>query len=232
MVRREAARPTALRRMVFPEGMEVREAAGAPTQIVGYAAVFGVEAHGEVIKKGAFKRSLAGERDVRAYWQHDTRFPLGRQSNGTLKLKEDARGLWCEITPNPETSWGRDALASVGRGDVQGMSFGFMPVTASEKVVQGQRVTELVEVELFEVSAVSEPWYEATTAAARDFNAEGAEGAEGRREEGEGQGAAGAAAGDKDRTEEAARAAAAGASASRLARLRALKVGRLKGFVD
>lgn len=161
--------PGGLERRTAGDGVSLREAGVAGlTQIVGYAAVFNSLERGEVIKPGAFRRSLKEGVDVRAYWQHDSAQPLGRIGNGTLVLKEDKRGLWCEITPNPETSWGRDALASVGRGDVAGMSFGFMIREAGEVVQDGKRVVVLKDLDLREVSPVSEPWYEATEAAARD----------------------------------------------------------------
>lgn len=140
----------------------------SPTQIVGYAAVFNAPAYGETIKKGAFKKTLKENKDVRAYWNHDTASPLGRQSNGTLTLKEDDRGLYVEITPNLDTTWGRDVLAAVQRGDVTGMSFGFRIINAGTVMIDGQEMTELREVALREVSPVSEPWYEATEATTRE----------------------------------------------------------------
>lgn len=155
-------------RRVSGAALELRETAAEPTKIVGYAAVFNLPANGEVIRPGAFSKSIGEGVDVRGYWQHCSEFPLGRVSNGTLFLAEDGRGLRFELTPNPDTSWGRDALASVKRGDVTGMSFRFSVVEAHEEVVDGVALRVLELVDLYEVSPVSEPWYEATEAGVRE----------------------------------------------------------------
>lgn len=141
---------------------------GKPTQIIGYAVKFNDQWHGEMIAPGAFKKTLSEKPDIRAYWQHDRAKPLGRTVNDTLTLKADKIGLYVEITPNLETSWGRDALASVARGDVNQFSFGFMPVNTENKKVDGEDVSIIKEAILYEVSPVSEPWYESTVAEARD----------------------------------------------------------------
>ncbi len=140
-----------------------------PTKIVGYAAVFNEVSYGEMIAPGAFTKTLTEQRDIKAYWSHDANGSqvLGRTTNGTLVLREDDRGLWCEITPNLDTEWGRSALASVARGDVTQMSFGFAVVRESYEDVGGQKVRVIKEVKLYEVSPVAEPWYPTTEAVAR-----------------------------------------------------------------
>jgi uncharacterized protein len=140
-----------------------------PSRIVGYAAVFNQVAHGEMIAPGAFTKTLAEQADIRAYWSHDANGSqvLGRTTNGTLTLREDDKGLWCEISPNLQTEWGRSALASVARGDVNQMSFGFAPVRESYEDIGGARVRVLKEVRLYEVSPVAEPWYPSTEAGVR-----------------------------------------------------------------
>jgi HK97 family phage major capsid protein/HK97 family phage prohead protease len=148
--------------------MECRAVEGGPTQIVGYAAVFNTVAYAEVIRPGAFTKTLSERGDVRAYWNHDSSAILGRTSNGTLLLREDETGLYCEITPNANTSWGRDALASVEREDVKGMSFGFRVLKSASAVNGGAEITELLELDLREVSPCTDPWYEATNAESRD----------------------------------------------------------------
>lgn len=107
-------------------GVEVREENGDPI-IEGYAAVFNVRSavlwdFQEIIEPGAFADSLMG--DVRSLWNHDSSMVLGRTTNGTLRLWEDAKGLGFALRP-PDTQVGRDAVTLIRRGDVNQMSFGF-----------------------------------------------------------------------------------------------------------
>lgn len=148
--------------------VELRAKADEPTQIVGYAAVFNQAAHGEVIRQGAFTKTLQEQKDIKAYWSHDRGQPLGRTTNGTLLLRQDEHGLYVEITPNPETTWGRNALAALERKDVTQMSFGFIPIQARVETIDGNEVYAIHEAVLREVSPVAEPWYEGTHAMARD----------------------------------------------------------------
>jgi uncharacterized protein len=78
----------------------------------------------ERIANGAFHRSLNNGDDVRCNFNHDPNYILGRVKNGTLRLRSDAIGLHdeCDV---PDTSYARDLLASVRRGDVTDQSFAF-----------------------------------------------------------------------------------------------------------
>lgn len=108
----------------------------------------------EEIKQGAFARTLR-ERDQVALWSHDPSRPLGRRSKGTLALEDSPRGLRIVITP-PDTSWGRDALESIRRGDVDKMSFGFNTPEGGDSWREwgGKIIRSLLDVDLFEVSPV------------------------------------------------------------------------------
>jgi HK97 family phage prohead protease len=68
------------------------------SKISGYSAVFDrlsedLGGFREKIKPGAFKNALAGS-DVRALFNHDSNYILGRESAGTLQLHEDSKGLY------------------------------------------------------------------------------------------------------------------------------------------
>lgn len=143
---------------------------GDKMTVAGYAATFGETADiggyfREVIAPGAFTNTL-NTADVRAYYGHDRQRLLGRSSAGTLRLKEDAKGLAVEIDL-PDTTDGRDVRELIARGDITGMSFGFI-VTHDEWDMTGTVDTRTIhEVELLEVSVVSEPAYEGTSIALR-----------------------------------------------------------------
>ena len=123
-------------------------------RLEGYAATFGSEARigrtVETIAPGAFRSSLAG--DVVALLDHDAGKVLGRTRSGTLRLTEDTRGLAFSLDL-PDTAAGRDVQALAERGDLGGMSFGFIVPTGGDRW-QGERRT-LVNVALKEISAVS-----------------------------------------------------------------------------
>ena len=89
---------------------------------------------------------------------------LGRTSSGTLALHEDSHGLAFSLRL-PDTQHGRDLAALAARGDLGGMSFGFV---ATDEEWHGN-TRELREVELHEVSVVqSWPAYPQTTVSLRN----------------------------------------------------------------
>ena len=121
----------------------------------------------EQIAPGAFASSLGG--DVRALVDHDTRLVIGRTAAGTLTLREDATGLYGEIKINEHDSDAMNLYARVQRGDVSQCSFGF-DIVAEDYVVapDGQTCTWTIrDVNLYEVSVVTFPAYEATSVEAR-----------------------------------------------------------------
>lgn len=152
-------------------GVEVRAEDGKPTKIVGYAAVFNSlseELYGfrEMVMPGAFDRALKEKHDVRALVNHDENQILGRTKAGTLTLSVDKRGLKAEIEP-PDTQAARDAVTSVKRGDLDGMSFAFRTLTDAWRTQDGEQIRELLDLELVDVSVVAFPAYPATTVSAR-----------------------------------------------------------------
>lgn len=146
-------------------------AADGQPKLVGYAAVFDsptdLGMFTEVIRRGAFTKTLSESPDVRALFNHDPNLVLGRTTNGTLTLAEDERGLRVEIVP-PDTTWARDVMELVRRGDVSQMSFAFRTIKDRWNQDETGVVTrELLEVQLYDVSAVTYPAYEDTSVALR-----------------------------------------------------------------
>lgn len=137
-------------------------------RLTGYAATFNTETHiadawRESIAPGAFAASLASGRDVLALVDHDATRVLGRTRSGSLRLSEDSRGLAFEVDL-PDTQAGRDVLALAERGDLGGMSFGFI---ARDEHRDGD-CRELRAVDLLEISVVSAwPAYPETLVQAR-----------------------------------------------------------------
>lgn len=131
--------------------------------LTGYVATFGTPAKiadfVEVIRPGAFTRSLESGADVLALADHDTRAVLGRTSSGTLALHEDSHGLAFSLRL-PDTQHGRDLAALAARGDLGGMSFAFESRTEEWR----GNTRELIDVELHEISVVqAHPAYSGTS---------------------------------------------------------------------
>jgi HK97 family phage prohead protease len=164
-------------RLVIPgsELRAVRAAEGGKRTLTGYAALYNVESpeyYGfvEEIAPGSFAAALRGEDDVRALVNHDPSLVIGRSTAGTLRLSDDAKGLRVEIDV-PDTTVGRDLVTSIDRGDVNQMSFAFEVVRDewSYRDANGRSVTKrrLLEARLYDVSAVTYPWYPDTEISAR-----------------------------------------------------------------
>ncbi len=160
------------------EELEVR-ADGEGARIVGHAAVFNKFSEDmfgmkERIMPGAFTKTLR-EADIRALWNHNPDFPLGRmrgKDSDTLKIHEDNKGLAVDIKP-PDTTYARDLMESIRRGDVDQMSFGFMVVREEWTFTSANKpdIRDLHEVSLFDVSPVTFPAYPQTDVAVK-FNSQ------------------------------------------------------------
>jgi HK97 family phage prohead protease len=144
--------------------------------IRGYAAVYNSESdllYGffrEVIRPGAFDNSI--KNDIRALWNHNSAYVLGRSTSGTLNIRSDAKGLYFEVDP-PDTQWAKDLCTSVQRGDINQMSFGFETIQDNwQSLEDGTEMRELLEVNLHEVSVVTFPAYQATSAGMRSLETE------------------------------------------------------------
>jgi HK97 family phage prohead protease len=147
---------------------EVR-AEGDGMTFTGYASVFNSPSEDlggfvEYVAPGAFKRSLQSRNEVKLLWNHDSGEPLASLRGGTMQLVEDERGL--KVTAQlPNTTRGRDIAELLRTNVIDSMSFGFNVIKDSWSR-DGQTRT-LESVRLFEVSVVSFPAYEATTAQVR-----------------------------------------------------------------
>lgn len=140
-------------------------------KIRGYALVFNkpsVDLGGfrETILPEAVDRTLREGLDVRALVDHDSSKVLGRNKAGTLTMKKTSTGLQVEIDP-PQTTFARDILESVNRGDVTGMSFAFRVLTDDWHEVDGVPMRDILDMRISEVSVVTFPAYPDTSVSLR-----------------------------------------------------------------
>lgn len=161
--------PEMLERRYYP--CEIRKQ-GKGRKFEGYASVFGswsqdLGGFREIVRKGAFSKTIQ-EADVRATFNHDPNFVLGRRSSGTLALDEDEKGLHFVIDP-PDTQWARDLEVSLERGDINQTSFAFRTIKDNWYTEEGENRRELMEVSLHngDVSVVTYPAYEQTMVGVR-----------------------------------------------------------------
>jgi uncharacterized protein len=120
----------------------------------GHAAIFGVEdlAH-DVIERGAFTASLGrrGPDGIKMLWHHDPAEPIGRW----LEIREDGRGLFVRGQLLTTVARGREALALMTAGVLDGLSIGFRTVKGAR--ARGTAVRRLTQVDLWEISLVTFP---------------------------------------------------------------------------
>lgn len=153
--------------------LELRAAAeGSVRTGVGYAALFDTwtDIGGmwrERIAPGAFTKSLQ-ERDVLALHSHDSGRVVGRLGADTLILREDAKGLAFE-NPLPDTNDGRDLIVQLDRGDIAGMSIGFVSVRSEWDETKDMTERTILEALLFEITYTAYPAYRDTEVALRSL---------------------------------------------------------------
>lgn len=163
-----------MERRALTEPVEFRAADDGKPMVAGYAAVFNVETDiggmfREKIAPGAFAKTIKG--DIRSLFDHNSSLILGRTKSGTLRLKEDERGLGYEVDL-PDTQAGRDLRVSMDRGDIDGSSFAFRVTKQSWDETREIPLRTIEEVELYEVGPVTFPQYPEAEVGLRSLNEE------------------------------------------------------------
>ena len=153
--------------------VEIREDDGE-IRVSGYAAVFDEETNiggmfTEVIKRGAFAEAVSRD-DVVFLINHDG-LPLARTRSGTLKLREDDKGLFMEATLDGTDPDVRSIVPKMKRGDLDKMSFAFMPTVQSWDETSDTPKRSIEKAELFDVSIVTSPAYQGTDIGLRSLDA-------------------------------------------------------------
>lgn len=123
----------------------------------GYLAVFdNVDSHGDVIRKGAFLKTIADWQEKGKYpaifWDHNPSEPIGIF---TL-MQEDEKGLYVEgKLLNADVPRAQATYALMKVGAIDGMSIGY--ITKRFKRDPSTNIRELLELELIEGSIVAFP---------------------------------------------------------------------------
>jgi len=170
----ESERQDKMEKEIRTFGMELRAMDKEEKRTVrGYAATFESRSGDlggfiESIDREAF--SETDMEDVRALFNHDSNFVLGRTKAGTLRLMVDENGLAYEIDM-PDTQLGRDMYESIKRGDISQSSFAFT-IEDDEYRKEGDTVYRTIKKikKLYDVAPVTFPAYESTSVQARKIN--------------------------------------------------------------
>jgi len=152
--------------------LRVEEREDKQPVIKGYAIVYNklsedLGGFREQVSPGACSRAIK-EDDIRAAFNHDSNYILGRNKAGTLQLSEDDKGVFFEINPLPDTQWCRDLQVSISRGDINQCSFKFS-VIKDQWEDKKMPVRTLLDMKLYDVSIVTYPAYPQTSVKVRDY---------------------------------------------------------------
>jgi HK97 family phage prohead protease len=164
--KKRADDPDLEQRMVVGSDLRVATGQGLRQKLIGHAIVFNQLSETllffrEQIAPEAVDRTFVEGIDVRALVDHDPAKILGRLTARTLKLSKDDQGLLVEIEP-PDTTYARDVVESVRRGDVSGMSFAFRALKDSWNEREDPPIRTVTDMRVSEVSLVTFPAYPAT----------------------------------------------------------------------
>lgn len=125
-----------------------QDISGKTIKFSGYASVFNVkDSHGDIVKKGAFLKSIAQKSTMPLLWQHDENCPIGV----ITRISEDDYGLKVEGKFLIALAKAKDAYELVKNQAISGLSIGYVP-TVTTKTKFGR---ELNEINLMEISLVT-----------------------------------------------------------------------------
>jgi HK97 family phage prohead protease len=120
----------------------------------------------EIITETAFRKTINDGANIYAYYNHDDGKVLGSTASGTLELRNEKDGLYCQLLLG-NTSYANDVWDIISRKDCTSLSFGFIP----HEVENRGNLRYLRSVQLKEISfCVTKPAYEATNSVAYTRN--------------------------------------------------------------
>jgi HK97 family phage prohead protease len=160
-------------RVVHVDDLEFRDGDGKEPVITGHPLKYGVWSEDlggfrERLMPGSASKTIR-ESDIRALFNHDPNYVLGRTRSGTLDLSEQVQGVAMRATP-PATTWAADLITSMRRGDINQMSFAFTAIRDEwrEPKRDGELFErDIAELRMYDVSVVTFPAYVQTDAQVR-----------------------------------------------------------------
>jgi hypothetical protein len=152
--------------------VEIREESGT-IKVSGYAAVFNSETviggyFREKIAPGAFSEAV--NRDDVVFLINHEGLPMARTRSGTLKIKEDERGLFMETELDPTDPEVQRIVPKMKRGDLDKMSFAFYPEVQEWDESGDIPLRTIRKASLADVSIVTFPAYGDTEIGLRSLN--------------------------------------------------------------
>lgn len=124
----------------------------------------------ERICKGAFKKALKRNDDVKILLNHDPSRELGSTKQGNLELEEDNIGLKARAIITD-----KEVIKKARNGDLVGWSFGFTDRDVENTIERGMPLRAVKDLNLEEVSILDRsktPAYDGTLIMARDDDGE------------------------------------------------------------
>lgn len=119
----------------------------------------------ERICKGAFKRAIERNDDIRLLLNHDWERDLGGTKDGNLELIEDNIGLHARATITD-----KDVVKKARNGELVGWSFGFTDREVDNHDENGMPTRDVKDLDLYEVSILDRskrPAYDGTLVSVR-----------------------------------------------------------------
>lgn len=119
----------------------------------------------ERICKGAFKKAIARNDNIRLLLNHDWNRDLGGTKEGTLELIEDNIGLHARAKITD-----KEVVKKARNGDLVGWSFGFKDRDVDQHDENGMPTRDVKDMDLFEVSILDRsrtPAYDGTLVSVR-----------------------------------------------------------------
>ena len=128
--------------------MMAEDTEGDKGAFTGFASIFdAVDSYGDVVVKGAFKRTLSNKKQFPLLWSHDITKPIG-----VISAKEDKTGLKVEGRLNLDVQLACEIRSLMKQGAVSGLSIGYQTVKEEPDTTRGARL--LKEINLWEISPV------------------------------------------------------------------------------
>lgn len=162
----------------FGGGLKSSEEDGKSQFVAGYATVFDkrakVDWFFEVVRKGAFKKSLLPGNEVKMCFNHDVNFLLASRESKTLSLWEDDYGLAfkADVGPKGESPLVDHVVSRISKGILKHCSFMFTIRSGNEEDQRWSEsilpdgsfeyTREILNVNLMEVGPVVFPCYDGT----------------------------------------------------------------------